>query len=244
MKMTFASGRTAARWSSTAAVAVVTGLLVLAVMCSTGSAADTYDCSRVVVGSYQYNLSLASPHNGDRHIVRNSSTWPTWTLSDISVNLCHPLSHDVSVPDEDQCLSANHPMVCMIDTNYKHGQPRVVRVRQFADSDKDSDKDKNKDKDKQQPQQPKQPPPQEEEVKTSGGLFGWLVTLISIVAFIYIGVGISFNYIIEKRRGWDTIPNREFWREMPYLTMDFVRHLWQSFNGRASSNTNSGYSPL
>ncbi|KAJ1678517.1 type II membrane protein [Spiromyces aspiralis] len=69
--------------------------------------------------------------------------------------------------------------------------------------------------------------------KDGGSFFGTLFTIILVVFIIYFGVGMVYNYLQNGYRGLDLIPHREFWREFPYLCIDFGRYVWDRVSGRS-----------
>ncbi|SGY14312.1 BQ5605_C010g06137 [Microbotryum silenes-dioicae] len=74
------------------------------------------------------------------------------------------------------------------------------------------------------------PPP-----KDRMGWFGWIFTLFFLGTMAYFALGTWNNYTQYGATGWDAIPHRDVWRDLPYVVGDL-------FKGRGS--TRSGYSAL
>ncbi|GAA5835926.1 hypothetical protein JCM11251_006604 [Rhodosporidiobolus azoricus] len=72
--------------------------------------------------------------------------------------------------------------------------------------------------------------------KSSGmGFFGWFFTLLFLGFIAYLGIGMWQNYTQYGATGWDAIPHRDMWRDLPHVVGDL-------FKGRGSSR--NGYSAL
>ncbi|GJN91303.1 hypothetical protein Rhopal_004322-T1 [Rhodotorula paludigena] len=71
----------------------------------------------------------------------------------------------------------------------------------------------------------------------SGGLgfFGWFITLLVVAFVAYFAIGSYQNYTTYGATGWDMIPHRDVWRDLPYVVADL-------FKGRGGSR--NGYSAL
>ncbi|GAA6040027.1 hypothetical protein JCM8097_004745 [Rhodosporidiobolus ruineniae] len=86
---------------------------------------------------------------------------------------------------------------------------------------------------------PSDPPPAKDEpapVKSSGmGFFGWFFTLLFLGFAAYLALGIWNNYTQYGATGWDAVPHRDVWRDLPYVVADL-------FKGRGGSR--NGYSAL
>ncbi|GAA5905493.1 hypothetical protein JCM8208_004298 [Rhodotorula glutinis] len=67
------------------------------------------------------------------------------------------------------------------------------------------------------------------------GFFGWFFTLLFVALLAYFGLGAYHNYSTYGATGWDMIPNRDVWRDLPFVISDL-------FKGRGGSR--SGYSAL
>ena len=39
----------------------------------------------------------------------------------------------------------------------------------------------------------------------------------------YLGIGMWYNYSHYGASGWDLVPHRHFWRELPYMVNDVLR---------------------
>ncbi|GAA5828680.1 hypothetical protein JCM3766R1_003786 [Sporobolomyces carnicolor] len=88
------------------------------------------------------------------------------------------------------------------------------------------------------------PPPErggddngDSEGSDSGGLgfFGWFFTLIVIGLIAYFGLGAYHNYTTYGATGWDMVPHRDMWRDLPWVVSDL-------FKPRGGSR--AGYSSL
>lgn len=65
---------------------------------------------------------------------------------------------------------------------------------------------------------------------------------VGVAAFVlYLLGGIWSNYTYYGARGWDLLPNRDFWRETPYMVQDMFRHV---MHGSGARETQGGYDPL
>ncbi|KAJ1919746.1 type II membrane protein [Mycoemilia scoparia] len=76
------------------------------------------------------------------------------------------------------------------------------------------DKDKKPDNDKK---------PDSDNSGSGDGFFSTLFTLIFVCLIIYFGVGMVYNYLSN---------GYQFWREFPYLCVDFGRYVWDRVSGR------------
>ncbi|KAK4689223.1 autophagy-related protein 27, partial [Tremellales sp. Uapishka_1] len=88
---------------------------------------------------------------------------------------------------------------------------------------------------------PLDPSRPEEGSDPSGGGF-WrfiksLFWLIILVLILYFGIGIFYNHQQYSARGWDLVPHRDFWRELPLLLSDLFGHV---FAGLRGSNGGAG----
>ncbi|BGP49102.1 type II membrane protein [Rhodotorula kratochvilovae] len=87
---------------------------------------------------------------------------------------------------------------------------------------------------------PPPPPPKEgdsKQDKSSGGMgfFGWFFTLLFLALLGYFAVGAYHNYTTYGATGWDMVPHRDVWRDLPFVVADL-------FKGRGGSR--NGYSAL
>ncbi|GAA5987739.1 hypothetical protein JCM11641_006512 [Rhodosporidiobolus odoratus] len=74
------------------------------------------------------------------------------------------------------------------------------------------------------------------EPSSSGiGFFGWFFTLLILGFIAYFALGIWNNYNTYGATGFDAIPHRELWRDLPYVVADL-------FKGRGGGR--DGYSSL
>ncbi|KAJ1948205.1 type II membrane protein [Linderina macrospora] len=91
-------------------------------------------------------------------------------------------------------------------------------------NDKGSDGGDNKDKDG------KDRKPEDE---VSGrGFFGTIFSLLFVGFVFYFVLGLLYNFFVVHATGLDLVPNLAFWREFPYLVMDFSQHIWDIVSGR------------
>ncbi|CAG8605817.1 8192_t:CDS:2, partial [Diversispora eburnea] len=61
---------------------------------------------------------------------------------------------------------------------------------------------------------------------------------IFIVLALYLIIGTIYNYQVYRSQGWDLLPNRDFWRDVPYMASDLTKNLYNTVRGGG----NSGYS--
>lgn len=52
--------------------------------------------------------------------------------------------------------------------------------------------------------------------------------------------GIAYNHNNYSAKGWDLIPHRDFWREVPALASDLWSHLMSGIRGRGGGGGGSG----
>lgn len=69
------------------------------------------------------------------------------------------------------------------------------------------------------------------------------------VALMYLGVGMWYNHHQYGATGWDLLPHRDMWRELPYVASDFWRHVSRTWQGSTSVGGNMatgryGYEPV
>ncbi|KAL4402887.1 type II membrane protein [Malassezia pachydermatis] len=93
------------------------------------------------------------------------------------------------------------------------------------------------------PTTPPRPPPR---TKHRRGWFARLCWLIIIGMLIYLAVGVWYNYTQYGATGWDLLPHRDFWRDVPYR----LRTGWQqgmrtaTAGRRTDSFSRAGYEPV
>ncbi|GAA5994797.1 hypothetical protein JCM5350_001879 [Sporobolomyces pararoseus] len=65
----------------------------------------------------------------------------------------------------------------------------------------------------------------EDDEKSSGGMgfFGWFFTLILLGFLGYFVLGAYHNYTTYGATGWDAIPHRDMWRDLPWVVSDLFR---------------------
>ncbi|KAJ1956677.1 type II membrane protein [Dipsacomyces acuminosporus] len=90
--------------------------------------------------------------------------------------------------------------------------------------------DKGKDGDKKQPDKDKGK--DGDKKPSGGGFFSGLFTMFFVIFLLYVVLGVLYNYLVVRASGLDLIPNLAFWREFPYLCIDFAQHIWDIVSGR------------
>ncbi|GAA5920214.1 hypothetical protein JCM6882_003924 [Rhodosporidiobolus microsporus] len=85
------------------------------------------------------------------------------------------------------------------------------------------------------PDPEKKPEPPATGDSSGMGFFGWFFTLLFLGFIAYLGIGIWQNYTQYGATGWDAVPHRDVWRDLPYVIGDL-------FKGRGASR--NGYSSL
>lgn len=73
----------------------------------------------------------------------------------------------------------------------------------------------------------------------SWGFFSWFFFLIFFGGIVYIAAGLWRNY---NEYGVIELPNRDFWREAPYIAKDVGKHVYHTVSGQGSSR--GGYEPV
>ncbi|GAA5909220.1 autophagy-related protein 27 [Sporobolomyces salmoneus] len=65
----------------------------------------------------------------------------------------------------------------------------------------------------------------DDEKSSKGGLgfFGWFFTLIFLGLIAYFVLGAYHNYTTYGATGWDMIPHRDMWRDLPWVLSDLIR---------------------
>ncbi|KZO95515.1 hypothetical protein CALVIDRAFT_537894 [Calocera viscosa TUFC12733] len=58
-----------------------------------------------------------------------------------------------------------------------------------------------------------------------GSGIGWFFLVLLILIVAYFGLGAYYNYTQYGASGWDLLPHRDFWRDVPYLVRDITAHL-------------------
>ncbi|EJD52777.1 hypothetical protein AURDEDRAFT_111337 [Auricularia subglabra TFB-10046 SS5] len=77
---------------------------------------------------------------------------------------------------------------------------------------------------------PKPPP-----TGSSGGSLRMFFLLFVLAFVAYFAIGSYYNYNTYGASGWDVIPHKDFWRELPYLLRDLASHLCSAFQPRSRS---------
>ncbi|KAK2463259.1 hypothetical protein APHAL10511_004914 [Amanita phalloides] len=76
----------------------------------------------------------------------------------------------------------------------------------------------------------------------AGGIgrgIGRFFLLLILALLFYFALGTYYNYSMYGATGYDLIPHRDFWQEVPYMLRDVVSHLCSDVGARRSSR--SGY---
>ncbi|CAG8557944.1 2610_t:CDS:2 [Paraglomus brasilianum] len=58
--------------------------------------------------------------------------------------------------------------------------------------------------------------------------FSKFLIFIFAVGSAYLFVGIAYNRHVYNAQGWDLIPHRDFWREVPYIAKEFMGYVLNS----------------
>ncbi|KZT58913.1 hypothetical protein CALCODRAFT_431824 [Calocera cornea HHB12733] len=61
--------------------------------------------------------------------------------------------------------------------------------------------------------------------RRGGSGVGWFFLTLFILIIAYFGLGAYYNYTQYGASGWDLLPHRDFWRDVPYLVRDITSHL-------------------
>ncbi|ODN94851.1 hypothetical protein L198_04999 [Cryptococcus wingfieldii CBS 7118] len=80
-----------------------------------------------------------------------------------------------------------------------------------------------------------------------GGFLSFLATLFWLVLLglvLYFAIGIFYNHQQYSARGWDLVPHRDFWRDVPTLFSDLFSHVASGLRGSSSGGGRGGYSSL
>lgn len=82
------------------------------------------------------------------------------------------------------------------------------------------------------------------ESSSGGGFWGFIKYCFWATFFVgiaYFALGAFYNHQQYSARGWDLVPHRDFWRELPNLAGDFGGHVVGNVR---SSTGRGGYSSL
>lgn len=95
-------------------------------------------------------------------------------------------------------------------------------------------------------QESKPPPntthPDEDNKKSSGGSsLRWFFFLFLFCFAVYFALGAYYNYNNYGASGWDLIPHRDFWRDVPHLLSDLLRGILSGVRGNSRVGNRSGY---
>ncbi|KAF8313130.1 hypothetical protein DL93DRAFT_1204545 [Clavulina sp. PMI_390] len=80
-------------------------------------------------------------------------------------------------------------------------------------------------------------PPSSGGSKKGSGV-SWFFSMLLLAFVAYFGIGAWYNYNNYGASGWDLLPHRDFWRDVPHLIQDVVSHLFTSV--RSSQRTSRG----
>lgn len=75
-----------------------------------------------------------------------------------------------------------------------------------------------------------------------GHILSFVFWLALAVLAMYLLAGVWSNYQYYGARGWDLLPNRDFWREMPYMLHDAYRHVLRGT--QPASGMRAEYEPV
>ncbi|KAF8585935.1 hypothetical protein K439DRAFT_1409416 [Ramaria rubella] len=75
-----------------------------------------------------------------------------------------------------------------------------------------------------------------------GSGIGWFFLLLFVSFLGYFAIGAYYNYNHFGATGWDLVPHRDFWHDVPYLLRDFTNHLCNTLRpGRGGGGSRRGY---
>jgi len=74
---------------------------------------------------------------------------------------------------------------------------------------------------------------------STGSGIGWFFFLLFFCFITYFGLGAYYNYNNYGASGWDLVPHRDFWRDVPYLFRDLFASIFS--NRRSYSGARGGY---
>lgn len=80
---------------------------------------------------------------------------------------------------------------------------------------------------------PPNPTPDEPSTPSGNGL-GWFFFLFFLALGAYFVIGAYHNYTNYGATGWDLVPHRDFWRDVPFLLRDLAQHLITAVRGGPS----------
>ncbi|KAF8135398.1 autophagy-related protein 27 [Boletus edulis] len=72
-------------------------------------------------------------------------------------------------------------------------------------------------------------------IESVGSGLGFFFLMLFLTFAAYLTLGAYYNYSTYGARGWDLIPHRDFWREVPYMLQDVIAHLCSNVRMRRSS---------
>ncbi|KAJ1952368.1 type II membrane protein [Linderina pennispora] len=100
--------------------------------------------------------------------------------------------------------------------------PAACALGDSGDGNKGSDGEKDK-----------KPEDDKGDDKVSGrGFFSTVFSFLFVGFVFYFVLGLLYNFFVVHATGLDLVPNLAFWREFPYLVMDFSQHIWDIVSGR------------
>ncbi|KZS98695.1 hypothetical protein SISNIDRAFT_448992 [Sistotremastrum niveocremeum HHB9708] len=77
--------------------------------------------------------------------------------------------------------------------------------------------------------------------KSTGSGVGWFFLVLLLAFLTYFALGAYYNYNHYGATGWDLVPHRDFWRDVPFLIRDVVSHLCTTLRPRGSGSGRGGY---
>ncbi|KAF9049769.1 autophagy-related protein 27 [Panaeolus papilionaceus] len=78
--------------------------------------------------------------------------------------------------------------------------------------------------------------PEKDKDKDVGRGLGFFFIVILLAFAAYFGLGAYYNYSTYGARGYDLIPHRDFWKEVPYMLSDVVSHLCSGVRSRRTTS--------
>jgi len=84
--------------------------------------------------------------------------------------------------------------------------------------------------------------PDKDSTKPSeGSSVRWFFFLLLFCFAMYFGLGAYYNYNNYGASGWDLVPHRDFWRDVPHLLSDLLRGILSGVRGSNRVGNRSGY---
>ncbi|KAF8973249.1 putative autophagy protein Atg27 [Flammula alnicola] len=77
---------------------------------------------------------------------------------------------------------------------------------------------------------------EDQEKESVGSGIGWFFFVLLFAFVAYFGLGAYYNYSTYGATGYDLIPHRDFWKEVPYMLSDVISHLCSNVRPRKTSS--------